>query len=56
MQEHRTVMIRVMVTPAERQELQAASDRAALPVSTWMRSLALVDARKAEETPRFGRV
>jgi hypothetical protein len=42
----RPIAIRVMVTPQEQTELQKAADRAAMPVSVYVRSKALGAARR----------
>jgi hypothetical protein len=47
----RPVAIRVMVSPQEKAELQRAADRAAMPVSVFVRVMALVSAR-GDASPR----
>jgi hypothetical protein len=42
----RPIAIRVMVTAQEQAELQKAADRAAMPVSVYVRSTALASARR----------
>lgn len=41
----RSTHIKVMTTPAEKEELEQAADAAGLGVSSWMRTLALEKAR-----------
>lgn len=43
----RPVAVRVMVSAQERAELQRAADKAAMPVSVFVRVMALAAARKA---------
>lgn len=45
-EKRRETLIRVLTTEEERDELQRAADAAGLPISTWVRSVALSAARK----------
>jgi hypothetical protein len=42
----RPVSVRVMMTAAERKEMRRAAFEADMPLSTWMRTLALVAVRQ----------
>ena len=43
----RSPRLMVRLSVAERKQLQAAADRAHLPLSTWLRALALREAERA---------
>lgn len=42
-------VIRIRVTDEQRASMQAAADKAGLDLSTWMRTIALSEAKKASE-------
>jgi hypothetical protein len=44
----REVLVQLMLTPAEKDELRIASDRASMPLSVFIRAMALEAARKRE--------
>jgi len=41
-------LLRVMTTQAEREDLKAAAARGSMDVSTWVRAVALVEARRGQ--------
>jgi antitoxin component of RelBE/YafQ-DinJ toxin-antitoxin module len=42
----RTILIQIRVSEAEKRQIEAAAKDAGLPVSTWLRMLALAAKRK----------
>lgn len=52
-EDRRDVLVRVLTTEAEREELQDAADAASMSISTWMRAVALERARQ-NKTRRGG--
>lgn len=46
-EDRRATLIKVLTTEAEHEELQQAADTAGLPVSTWVRTVALEKARRS---------